>query len=117
MPATRSRRYSPLPWLVVVIEAKLSDHLIRGYLAMHDVALLVMDEAHHARGKSFMTTIMEYFYRPCDEVARPRVPIQVSWSGDRWASPARSSFAKLVCCAFSGVWLVVTLVLLRYMPV
>jgi len=24
------------------------------------------------------------------EVARPRVPIQVSWSGDRWASPART---------------------------
>ena len=57
----------------VVIEAKLEDALVRGYLKMQDVALLVMDEAHHARGKSKMATIMQYFYHPCVELARPRV--------------------------------------------
>ena len=55
----------------VVIEAKLQEALVHGYLQMEDVALLVMDEAHHARGNSVYATIARYFYKPC--VSRPRV--------------------------------------------
>ena len=57
--------------MCVVIEAKLQEALVHGYLQMEDVALLVMDEAHHARGNSVYATIARYFYKPC--FSRPRV--------------------------------------------
>jgi ERCC4-related helicase len=68
---TRSSTFFQHTQVCVVIEAKLEDALVHGYLQMEDVALLVMDEAHHARGNSSYATIAKYFYAPCER--RPRV--------------------------------------------
>ena len=68
---TRSSTFFTHAQVCVVIEAKLEDALVHGYLQMEDVALLVMDEAHHARGNSIYATITKYFYAPCEH--RPRV--------------------------------------------
>ena len=68
---TRSSTFFQHTQVCVVIDAKLEEALIHGYLQMEDVALLVMDEAHHARGNSIYATIAKYFYAPCER--RPRV--------------------------------------------
>ena len=77
----------------VVIEAKLEDALVHGFLQMKDVALLVMDEAHHANGASFYSTIFRYFYEPCCE-PRPRVlALTASPVGDSGAkAPSEDDF-------------------------
>ena len=69
--ATRPRDFFTRTQVCVVIEAKLEEALVHGFLQMEEIALLVMDEAHHARGNSIYATITRYFYAPC--ARRPRV--------------------------------------------
>lgn len=57
--------------VVVMTPTLFLNALIHAHVRMEDVALLVLDEAHHLRGNSMYATIMEYFYLPCKR--RPRV--------------------------------------------
>lgn len=62
--------------VAVMTPAIFENDLNRGHVRMEDVALLVIDEAHHCRGKvknDQYTTIMKYHYMPCDEARRPRI--------------------------------------------
>lgn len=72
-PSRSARSYFDRVQVCVVIAKKLEEALVHGYLQMEEVALLVIDEAHHARGKSLYATIFRYFYSTCDERRRPRV--------------------------------------------
>ena len=55
---------------VVMKPAFFERALTRGKLRLKDIALLVIDEAHHTRGNSFYKCIMTHFYR---EDCGPRI--------------------------------------------
>ena len=57
--------------VVVSTPQMFEQALIEGQLKMVNIALLVLDEAHHTRGVAHYQTMLEYFYLPCE--ARPRV--------------------------------------------
>lgn len=59
--------------VAIMTPAKFEDALVHGHLQMQDVALLIIDEAHHTRGNAHYATMMRYFYRTCDAVRRPRI--------------------------------------------
>jgi len=59
--------------LVVLTPALFEKALIHAKIRMCDVALLVVDEAHHAHGNAVYATIFRHFYWRAEEARRPRV--------------------------------------------
>ena len=59
--------------LLVMTPHQLEKALMHACVSMSDMALLVFDEAHHARQNTFFSTIMNYFYHPTPAPRRPRV--------------------------------------------
>ena len=59
--------------VAVMTPRKFEDALVRGYLQMDEVALLILDEAHHTRGDTSYAMVMKYFYNPCEARKRPRI--------------------------------------------
>ena len=59
--------------LLVMTPALFEKALTHACVAMSDLALLVLDEAHHTRKDEFFATIMSHYFHPTMPQARPRI--------------------------------------------